>query len=171
MIGLDIQQLNGRFWATPLTYRDAAGQVVTLNDAQVLVENQPPEEHDETRPFVRWTVLPGPSRQVGISPALFLHKGSAVLQVFTPKGAGTAQAHDLAEALESSFRQWRSDDRAVRIVGMERVSGPDRDLHQLNVRLHYESRRAVQAVTPPVEQHTTSIDFADHENSALLAMF
>ena len=171
MIELDIQQLNERFWATSLQYPDASGQVVTLTDRQVLVENQPAEEHDETRPFVRWTVNPGPSRQVGISPALFLNKGTAILQVFAPRGGGTGQARDIASALEASFRQWRSADRALRIESMERVRGPDPGLHQLNVKLHYESRRAAHVLAPPVNQDSAGLVFSDAQNSGLLALF
>lgn len=141
MLYLDVDALNARFFATALTYKDDGGTTVTLTDAQKLVENQPPEELDETKPWVRWTINPGASQQTGISPALFTNIGTATLQVFIPKSKGTGQATDLKTSFENNYRNWRSADKCLRVYKLDSSKGPDKDHHQVNVTIYYESKR------------------------------
>lgn len=141
MLTLDIDALNAKFWSTPLSYTVANGTTHTLPARQVLVENQPDENVDEKKPWVRWTLNPGDSQQTGISPAIYTSLGTATLQVFVPKGRGTGEAQDIKEVFETAFRGWRSDDQRLRIYKMSSTKGPDKDYHQVNVTIFYESRR------------------------------
>jgi hypothetical protein len=141
MIYRDVDDLNARFWATPLTYKDAANATVALPETQKLVENQPDAEVDERKPWVRWTILPGSSVLNTTGAVTFKQDGMAVLQVFTPRGTGTGMANDIAECAETAFRKWRSADRALTVDRVERSRGADKDYHQVNIKVHYTSVR------------------------------
>ncbi len=141
MLYLDIDALNAKFWATPLSYKDGSGVAQTLTPDQKLVENGPTQELDETKPFVRWTINPGESKRTAVSPALFTSIGTATLQVFIPKGKGVALGTDIKSAFENAFRDWRSNDKTVRVYKMTSTKGPDKSLHQINVTIFYESKR------------------------------
>lgn len=141
MLYLDIDALNAKFWSTALTYKDEAGTTQTLPVGQKLVENQPDEELDETKPWVRWTITPGESKITQVSPALFTSLGTATLQIFVPKGKGTGAAIDIKEVFQNSFRQWRSTDKALRIYKMSDGKGAGKDYLEVTVTVFYESKR------------------------------
>lgn len=141
MLYLDVDALNAKFWATALTYKDAAGITQTLPASQKLVENQPDEELDETAPSVRWTITPGESKLTAISPPLFTSLGIATLQIFVPKGKGTGACIDIKEAFETAFREWRSTDKRLRIYKMSSTKCTEKNALQVNVIVFYESKR------------------------------
>ena len=130
MLQLDIDALNDRFFDN-----------MDAEAIQLLVENQPDEELDETLPWVRWTITPGDSKLTAISPALFTSLGTATLQIFVPKGKGTGAAIDIKEVFENAFREWRSTDKRLRIYKMSSTKGTDKNALQVNVTVFYESRR------------------------------
>jgi hypothetical protein len=128
-------------WTIPLTYKDDHGTTVTLTEGQKVVENQPNEDQDETKPWVRWTITPGASQQTATGPALFTSLGTATLQVFVPKGKGAGQAIDLKTAFENGFRNWKSGDKCLKVYKLDSSKGADKDYLQVNVAVFYESKR------------------------------
>ena len=141
MLYLDIDAINAKFFAVPLTYKDSKNVTQTLAPNQLLVENGPTENVDETKPWVRWTINPGESKRTAVSPALFTSLGTATLQVFAPKGTGVGVAIDIKSAFENAFRDWRSPDKCLRIYKMSSTKGTDKDFLQINVTVYYESKR------------------------------
>lgn len=141
MIHLDIEQLNEKFWATPLTYIDEEGETVTMADSQILVENQPDDDIDESKPWVRWTINPGESKLIQTGPKLYKNLGIATLQVFVPKGQGTGAATDIREAFNTAFREWRSPDQKLKVYKLSNTKGSGDDYLQVNANLFYESHR------------------------------
>ena len=142
MIYLDIDTLNAKFWATPLTYKNETGATVILPDAQKLDENGPSADLDETQPFVRWTIDPGASAAVTTKPAIFKSLGVATLQIFIPQGRGSGIAIDIAEAFEAAFREFKSADKCLNVTRTQRNKGSDPKLFQLNVTVTYNSVRS-----------------------------
>lgn len=141
MLYLDVDALNARFFAIPLTYKDDNGATVTLPDTQKVVENQPAEDQDETKPWVRWTITPGASAPVTTGPITFKSLGVAVLEIYIPKGKGVGQAVDLKTAFENGFRNWKSGDKCLKVYKLDSSKGADKDYLHVNVTVFYESKR------------------------------
>ena len=81
MLELDLTALNDRFF-----------DGMDVEQYQVLVENQPEEELDETQLWCRWRIQPGASDAVetGVK-RTYQQLGTATLQIVLPKGTGVAQ--------------------------------------------------------------------------------
>lgn len=142
-IYMDVDTLNAKFWATALNYTDKDGNTVAVPEAQILVENGPAQEVDETAPYVRWEISPGASQRVTQGETrLFKNLGTAHLEVFVPKGVGTAVADEIRESLIAALADWRSDDKALRIYKHDAPKGKgSTSSHQLNAVFFYEAKR------------------------------
>lgn len=139
-IYMDIDTLNAKFWATALTYEKGAE---TIPESQILTENGPVQEVDEAQPWVRWTINPGASQRVTQGEtALFKNLGTAFLEVFVPKGTGTATGEEIRDALITALADWKSGDKALHIYKHNASKGQGtKESHQLNAVFYYESKR------------------------------
>lgn len=142
MLQLDEQALADHFWETELSYVANDGETVILDDSQKLIQNQPMEQIDETRPWVRFTISPGMSRpdQTGDNPT-HLQLGIAYLQVFAPKGTGMSQAKGIRDKFLGSFRNFRSPDHRLHVyrTGVDTID--DKAYTQIKVSVFWESLR------------------------------
>ena len=139
-IYMDVDALNAKFWDTALTYNGGAD---TIPESQILTENGPTQEVDESLPWVRWTISPGASQRVTQGQTrLFKNLGTAHLEVFIPKGTGTATGEEIRESLIAEMAEWRSDDKTLRIYKHDATKGQgSKESHQLNAVFYYESKR------------------------------
>lgn len=143
MIFYDVDALNAKFATITLSYKNAANQTVNLPASQVLVENSPATDLDETAPWVRWSIAPGESKpKITGTPVTYLSLGNAYLQVFIPKDMGATIAQDIIESFHAAFRNWRSADKKLKIVGVGQIKVPNKDFYQVNASIKYESLRS-----------------------------
>lgn len=142
-IYMDVDTLNAKFWETTLNYTNAAGSTVAIPQSQILTENGPTQEVDETLPWVRWTISPGASvRTTQGETRLFKNLGTAHLDVFIPKGTGTAVGEEIRDSLVAAMADWRSTDKALRIYKHDATKGDgNKSAHQLNAVFYYEAKR------------------------------
>lgn len=111
MLHFDESALEDRFWETALSYTDQAGNSVTLSDDQKLVQNAPSVNLDETKPWVKFSVVPGDSAidATGTVPT-YQQLGTAFLRIFVPKGMGIGAAKEMRDQFAAAFRGWKSPD-------------------------------------------------------------
>lgn len=142
-IYMDVDTLNAKFWSTPLAYQDENGNAATIPASQILTENGPVQEVDETKPWVRWTINPGASKRATQGETrLFKNLGTAILEVFLPKGIGTGVGEEIRESLITALADWRSTDKALRIYKHQANKGPGtKNNHQLDAIFFYEAKR------------------------------
>lgn len=139
-IYIDVDTLNAKFWDTALTY-DEGEQ--SIPEDQILTENGPTQEVDESKPWVRWSISPGASKRVTQgNTKLFKNLGTAHFEVFIPKGTGTATGEEIRDAMIAAMADWRSEDKALRIYKHDATKGQGtKECHQLNAVFYYESKR------------------------------
>jgi hypothetical protein len=132
MIELDLAALNGRLFAT-----------FDPDNTQIVVDNQPDEDFDDTQVWMDWTIEPGSQRRVqnGINP-VYEQLGTATLQIHVPQGAYTGPGDDVQKRFEDAFRDWRSDDRALRVYRIASSKLRNADNFQMNVTVFWESHRS-----------------------------
>ena len=131
---LDIAALRLRFadqWATrqptvPVVYDNASATT------------------DHTDAFVRFSVRASDERPVSLGAHRYEQIGRIVVQVCVPRGEGTGLADELADEVSAIYRNWSSDDFAVRCEGVSRSTKPadERDpWHVVKVGVLYRSIR------------------------------
>jgi hypothetical protein len=142
MLADDEQALNDQFWATTLSYVNDHGVTVTLTDDDKLIANQPDEDIDETKPWVRFTIEAGSSDQAttGLYHA-YNQLGVAYLQVFAPKGSGMKKASSIRDQFAGAFRNWSSDDGHCHTYKLSYQTIEQATYAQINVTVYWESRR------------------------------
>lgn len=113
---------------------------------QLLVENQPDEDLDDTQLWTRWIINPGLStdRTIG-KDVMVTQYGTATLQIFVPKGLYTGPGDDVREQFTKLFRGWRSPDKALRVYNMKADSSTykrgDAEFHLINAMIYWRSNR------------------------------
>ena len=142
MLELDEQALSDAFWDISLSYTDEDGETVVLSDERKLVVNQPSENIDDTQPWVRFTILPGDSQMdaTGTIPT-YQQLGTAVLQVFAPKGTGLSAAREIRDQFIAAFRNWTSPDGHCHTYRVNNNVVEQDAYVQLNVTVFWESLR------------------------------
>lgn len=96
-----------------------------------LMAEAPERAVSKSDTYVRFSINPEDiERRTMGSGGIFNGYGHIYLQVFTPKGDGTATAYEKAEAFAAIFREWRSADGKL-VCGRETYttipSGPKTD--------------------------------------------
>lgn len=143
MLQQDIDLLNDRFWSSPLTYSLREGEVLVLSDEQMLVENQPDDDLDDTQVWTKWIINPGISTPTTMGPNPNITQyGTATLQIFVPKGLYTGPGNDLRDQFNKLFRGWRSADRKL-VVGDLKSSSSEYQgkFHLINAMFNWRSNR------------------------------
>lgn len=131
MLQLDIDALNARF---------ASG--MDADALQVLVENQPKQDIDETRIYCRWVIEPGDSQcvQTGLQKS-YIQLGVATLQIIVPQGTYMDDGYAVRTHFTDLFRGWRSADKALTVYQIKNET-PRRDGYaEINCRIMWESLR------------------------------
>lgn len=79
-------------------------------------DKAPPQGH-----WVRFKVAPGSKRRDSFTrgPTRHSTRGRIEVQVFAPRGAGTAERDRLGDVAGVIFDEWRSDDNAIECSGAE----------------------------------------------------
>jgi hypothetical protein len=141
VLQLDIDALTKRFVETPLTYV-VNGATVTMPTSQRLVENQPLSSVDEASPWVRFTISPGASEQIGGGVDRLYHQlGTASLRIYAPSGTGTRQAGAIRDGFIAAFRSWRSPDNCLNVYKTNFTSEEVGGKYQINATVFWESKR------------------------------
>lgn len=130
---LDLDRLTNRF----VTRWAALGRTEPVG-----YDNAPPENRSGA--WVRFSVRPGASERTSytIGQTRILQLGRVVIQVFVPRGVGTALASEIADDAASIFRLWKSSEAELRTFEPELTVVPTRDddeFFQINVSVRYES--------------------------------
>lgn len=141
MLHLDEQALEDAFWSIDLSYDDGNG-IVVLTDDQKLVVNQPNADIDETKPWVKFAVVPGDSAldATGTNPT-YKQVGSAVLNIFVPNGFGLSAAKQLRDQFTVKFRAWTSDDGRCSVFYIGNNTVENTSNTQVRVTAMWESLR------------------------------
>jgi hypothetical protein len=143
MLQKDIDALNDRFWSSPMTYSLREGETLVLSDEQMLVENQPDDDLDDTQLWTRWIINPGLSTQTSLgSDPTFAQYGTATFQIFIPKGLYTGPGNDLRDQFNKLFRRWRSADKKLLIDDLKSTSSEYKEkFHLINAMVMWHSKR------------------------------
>ncbi len=135
MLQKDIQALNDRFFDN-----------MDAEAIQLLVENQPDEELDDSRLWAKWIINPGMSetRSLGKDFAVTQY-GMATLQIFIPKGQYTGPGDDLRDQFNKLFRGWRSADKKLVVDSLKSESSAyakgSNEFHLINAKFAWHSNR------------------------------
>lgn len=145
MLQQDIDALTARFTDTSLSYSvktQAGTSTVVLPDSQRLVVNQPAQQVDETKPWVRFSIEPGKVIQAlsGLDRTYEQH-GFAYLQVFAPPGTGTRQAGSIRDQFLASFRSWRSADNRLNVEEITFTAADNKDAYAITIKARWHSTR------------------------------
>ncbi len=113
---------------------------------QLLVENQPDEDLDDTKVWTRWVINPGLSKDRVLGKDLLVTQyGTATLQIFIPKGLYTGPGDDVREQFNRLFRGWRSPDKALLIDNLKSDSSTykrgNTEFHLINAMVFWHSNR------------------------------
>jgi hypothetical protein len=135
MIQKDIQALNDRFFDN-----------MDVEDIQLLVENQPDEELDDTQLWSKWIINPGLSETTSLGRDFQVTQyGNATLQIFIPKGQYTGPGDDLREQFNKLFRGWRSADKKLVVTDLKSQSSNykkgEAEFHLINAMFSWHSKR------------------------------
>jgi hypothetical protein len=135
MIQLDIDALNARLFDN-----------MDILELQLLVENQPDEDIDETRVWTRWIINPGVSEETALGANYrVVQYGTVTLQVFTPKGLYTGPGGDIRDEFNKLFRGWRSEDKKLIIDNLKSQSSTytknGQEFHLINAMASWRSTR------------------------------
>jgi hypothetical protein len=112
---------------------------------QVLVENQPVEQIDETSIYCRWSIEPGAQKQttLGHSRRGYIQLGIATLQIIAPAGTYMDDAYDVRQTFEDLFRSWRSTDGALKVYEVLNTVVTQNGYGQINCTIKWRSERNV----------------------------
>lgn len=113
---------------------------------QLLVENQPDEDIDDTQVWTRWIINPGLSLTKSMGrDFLVTQYGTATLQIFVPKGLYTGPGDDVLEQFNTLFRGWRSADKKLVVDNLKSQSSTykkaDAEFHLINAQFSWHSNR------------------------------
>ncbi len=113
---------------------------------QLLVENQPDQDIDDTRVWTRWIVNPNfdETYTLGANP-IYKQTGTATLQIFVPKGLYTGPGNDIRDQFNALFRGWRSADKKLVVDNLKSASSTykrgDQEFHLINAMIFWHSLR------------------------------
>lgn len=135
MLQQDLEALNDRFFDN-----------MDAEAIQLLVENQPDEEIDETQVWTRWVINPGLSQSTSLGrDFLVTQYGTATLQIFVPKGLYTGPGNDVRDQFNALFRGWRSPDKKLVVDSMKSMSSSyskgTTEFHLINAMFNWHSKR------------------------------
>ncbi len=132
MLQKDIDALNARFFDN-----------MDSEAIQLLVENQPDEDLDDSALQSRWIINPGLSTSVSLGPDFLVAQyGTATLQIFVPKGQYTGPGNDLRDQFNKVFRGWRSPDKKLIVDDLKSTSSTYKDkFHLINAMFFWHSNR------------------------------
>ncbi|WBY16628.1 hypothetical protein PF049_00190 [Erythrobacteraceae bacterium WH01K] len=140
---MDVNALNTKFWATDLTYTDYQDNELSVPSSQIVTENGPPRDVDESKPWVRWIVSPGGSkRTTSGNVTLYKNLGTAFLEVHLPIGYGTGQAEEIRDAFIHAFADWQDPAKKLRVYKHDSTKGAGTESsYQLDAIIYYQSYR------------------------------
>lgn len=131
----DLQALNDRLFDN-----------MDAEEIQLLVENQPDEDIDETALWSRWIINPGVSNTSSIGGDRIVQFGTATLQIFVPKGHYTGPGEDLRDQFNRLFRGWRSPDNKLSVDNLKSTSSTYKkdaaEFHLINAMFFWHSTRS-----------------------------
>lgn len=135
MIQLDIDALNNRLFDN-----------MDIEELQLLVENQPDEDIDDTKVWTRWVINPGLSEETALGANFRVYQeGTATLQIFIPKGLYTGPGNDIRDQFNRLFRGWRSADRKLVVDKLKSQSSNytrgSTEFHLINAMIFWHSIR------------------------------
>ena len=135
MLQLDIDALNDRFFDN-----------MDAEAIQLLVENQPDEDLDDTQVWTRWVINPGLSVTKSIGRDFMVTQyGTAALQIFIPKGLYTGPGNDVRDQFNELFRGWRSADKKLLVDNLKSQSSTykkgETEFHLINAIIEWHSNR------------------------------
>lgn len=117
---------------------------IGIDESQVVMENQPSTDVDESRLWVRFQIRPGEKRPSTLGKRKIMTQiGQIILQVFGPKGSGSQSVYGLAGSFADAFRDWidKSANGSVRAYHSNTQAYPSPDFLQVNASVYYESNR------------------------------
>lgn len=135
LLDMDKKALNDRFFDN-----------MDIAALQLVVENQPDEDLDDTKLWAKWIINPGLSEQtsLGTNPTVKQH-GTATLQIFIPKGLYTGPGDDVRNQFNKLFRGWRSPDRKLVVGNLKSQSSTytqgGAEFHLINAMFFWSSKR------------------------------
>jgi hypothetical protein len=135
MLNLDIKALTDHLFDN-----------MNVEELQLLVENQPDEDIDDTQVWTCWIINPGLSEETALGENhRVVQYGTATLQIFVPKGLYTGPGDDVRDQFNSLFRGFRSDDRKLVIDNLKSQSSTytkgSREFHLINAMAFWHSVR------------------------------
>lgn len=135
MIQLDIDALTNHLFDN-----------MDIEELQLLVENQPDEDIDDTKVWTRWIINPGLSEESALGANFrVVQYGTATLQIFVPKGLYTGPGNDIRDNFNKLFRGWRSADKKLVIDNLKSQSSTyrkaEQEFHLINAMVAWHSTR------------------------------
>jgi hypothetical protein len=140
MLNLDIQALTDRLFDN-----------MDVEELQLLVENQPDEDIDDTQVWTRWIINPGLSEETALGANYrVVQYGTATLQILVPKGLYTGPGDDVRDQFNALFRGWRTDDGKLVIDNLKSQSSTytkaGQEFHLINAMAFWHSVRTSTTV-------------------------
>ena len=115
-----------------------------IDESQVVMENQPSTNVDESKLWARFQIRPGEKRPMTLGKRKIMTQiGQVILQVFGPKGSGSETVYTLAGDFADVFRDWvnKSPTGSVRAYYSSTQAYPSPEFLQVNASVSYESNR------------------------------
>lgn len=142
MLHLDEQALEATFWATELSYTANDGSKVILPDECKFVMNQPSQNIDDTKPWVKFNIVPGDSAIDATGTVPFYRQlGTAFLNINVPTGYGMNAAKEMRDQFTSAFRGWKSEDGHCSCYKLGVNTFEQETYAQIKVTVYWESLR------------------------------
>jgi len=96
------------------------------------------DSNGNPEPWVRFSIRPGDSVLVGVSPRIYRQPGVAMTQIFVPVGDGIKRANEIAEVVATALRG--QEDTGVRFgaTSAPQWVAPDGSWTQFNVLTRFE---------------------------------
>lgn len=119
-------------------------EAIGVDEAQVVMDNQPSADVDEGRVWVRFTIRPGEKRASTFGKRKIMTQiGQIILQVFGPIGSGSASIYEVADAFTKAYEDWvvKDDSGNIRAYHSNRQAYPSQTGLQVNASVYYESNR------------------------------
>lgn len=117
---------------------------IGIDESQIVMDNQPSTDVDESRLWVRFQIRPGEKRPSTLGKRKIMTQiGQVILQVFGPKGSGSESVYALAGNFADTFRDWvnKSATGSVRAYYSTTQAYPSLEFLQVNASVSYESNR------------------------------
>lgn len=119
-------------------------EAIGVDEAQVVMDNQPSADVDEGRVWVRFTIRPGEKRASSFGKRKVMTQiGEIILQVFAPIGSGAAAIYEIAGAFNTAYEDWvvRDESGSIRTYYSKLQDYPSQTGLQVNAIVYYESNR------------------------------